>query len=123
MGDLSTAGVLRKDLSNQPYLPVVIDTNVAQMSGPLVVGQAIIAATGTAVQLPSNNLGNGLVITAKSTNAAKIFIGGSSVTTADTGAGNGYPIVPGGSASAAVSNANQIWINGTAGDIVYFIGN
>ena len=85
-------------------------------------GQAKIAVTNTAVQLGSNALTNGVIVTAKSTNAASITVGGSSVTSTVDGTGNGYILAAGASASWAVSNTNALWINGTSGDIVSFAG-
>lgn len=91
------------------------------VSAPLN-GQAKIAATGTAVQLSSNALSNGVIVTAKSTNTANIHIGGSGVTNTEDGTGNGYILEPGSSASWAVTNTNALYINGTTGDIVSFAG-
>lgn len=100
---------------------------VELQANPLITGapkngQAKIASTGTAVQLGSNTLTNGVIITALSTNTASITVGGSSVTNTTNGTGNGYILEAGASASWAVSNTNQLWINGTAGDIVSFAG-
>lgn len=88
----------------------------------LATGQAIIAVTGTAVQLPSHALINGVILTAHGTNAASLLIGGSGVTNTLTGAGNGQELAPGASTSFAVTNSNQLWINGTAGDWLSFGG-
>lgn len=85
-------------------------------------GQAVIAVTGTAVQLGSNTLENGVIITAKSSNTGNIKVGGSGVTNTETGAGNGYILEPGASISVAASNTNVLYVNGTAGDIVSFLG-
>lgn len=85
-------------------------------------GQAKIAVTATAVQLGSNTLLNGVIISAKSTNTASITIGGSGVTNTVDGTGNGLILAAGASMSWAVSNTNALWINGTAGDIVSYAG-
>lgn len=88
-----------------------------------VFGQAKIAVTSTAVQLTSQALSNGIIITAKSTNAANIVIGSSSsVTTTSDGTGNGYILAAGATVSAAILNPNLLYINGTSGDIVSWIG-
>lgn len=87
------------------------------------VGQISIAVTGTAVPLPNYPLINGLVVKAKSTNAANGFVGGAGVTTADDGTGAGYRIMPGEAWSGAVQNARSIYVNGTAGDVYYYSGN
>lgn len=110
-------------------VPVVLASNQSAIptTTPLaapVVGQIKIAVTGTAVQLPSNTLVNGIVIKAKSTNnAAGAFIGGSGVTITDDGTGNGYKIVAGEAMSFAVPNSNALYVNGTLGDIFYYGGN
>lgn len=85
-------------------------------------GQAKIAVTGTAVQLGSNVLSNGVIVSAKSTNAALIVVGAAAVANTVDGTGNGYLLAAGASASWAVSNTNVLYINGTAGDIVSFAG-
>jgi hypothetical protein len=94
----------------------------------VVTGQVKIATTGTAVQLPANPLVNGLVVKAKTTNAAQTgsysgTVGPPGVTTTYDGTGNGYPLAPGEAASFAVANASDIWVNGTSGDIFSFEGN
>jgi hypothetical protein len=101
--------------SNPSYKPV---------PSSIVTGQAIIAVTGTAVQLPANTLVNGVVVKAKGTNnAACGTVGPSSVTNAYAGAGNGYGVCPGEASSFATNNTSNVWVNGTAGDIFTFEGN
>lgn len=85
-------------------------------------GQAKIAVTGTRVQLANNVLSNGVILSALSTNATSITVGGSGVTNTVDGTGNGYILEPGGSVSFAVTNTNALYVNGTAGDIVSFAG-
>lgn len=86
-------------------------------------GQAKVAVTGTAVQLGSNTLTQGVLISALSTNTASITIGtSSSVTNTIDGTGNGAILPAGSTKSIAATNTNLIWINGTAGDIISFIG-
>jgi hypothetical protein len=89
-------------------------------SGEGIGSQAKIAVTGTAVRLPLNIAKNGIILTAKSTNAANIHVGDSSVNNTEDGTGNGYILEPGASASFAVDNSNKLYINGTAGDVVSF---
>ncbi|MFT4076835.1 MAG: hypothetical protein QM647_15020 [Asticcacaulis sp.] len=104
--------VLLGTLKVQPPIPASV-----------VVGQTKVATTGTAVQLGVGALVNGVVITARSTNAGKIFVGGAAVTTTDDGSGNGYPLAAGQSISVACANLSNLSINGTAGDYVYYAGN
>ena len=85
-------------------------------------GQAKIAVTATAVQLPSNVLTNGVIISAFSTNTAPITIGGSTVTNTANGTGNGTILEAGASISFAITNTNALYINGTANDFVSFAG-
>jgi len=88
-----------------------------------VTGQAKIATTGTAVQLGSNTLTQGVLISSLSTNAASITIGTSSgLTNTVDGTGNGSILTAGSTKSIAATNTNLVWINGTAGDIISFIG-
>ena len=86
-------------------------------------GQVKIAVTSTAVVLGSHTFSNGVIVKASSQNTASILIGPSGVTTTNDGTGNGYPLVPGEAISIAAANLSQIFINGTAGDFVSFIGN
>ena len=90
----------------------------------IIAGQAKIAVTNTSVQLPANILLRGVTVYAKfGNNDTGIFIGPTSaVTTTYTGAGNGFPLLAGQSIFIATNNTSDIWINGTAGDIVSFIG-
>lgn len=88
-----------------------------------ISGQGKIATTGTAVQLSSHALTQGVAVTASAANAAPIVIGGSTVTNVVDGTGAGVILAPGASASISISNTNILYINGTAGDIVSFIGN
>lgn len=111
-----------------PALVVAVSpNNTVPVITPLptnpIAGQVKIATTGTAVTLPSNTLKNGVVIKAKSSNAQPLFVGASGVTTTDDGTGTGYKLEAGEAVSFAVANSNTIYINGTAGDSVYFSGN
>lgn len=99
-------------------------TSSAGAAGPAtsVQGQLKVATTGTAVQLPSHAITQGVAISAKATNAADILVGGSAVTNTDDGTGNGVVLSPGSSLSINVANTNALYINGTAGDSVSYIG-
>ena len=98
--------------------------NVVTGGAVLVTGQALLVTAGTAVQLPSNTLANGIIITAYLANQGVITIGGSSVTNTVNGAGNGVRLAPGQSFAFSTSNSSNVWFNGTiAGDSVDFGGN
>ncbi len=89
----------------------------------IFTGQIKIASTGVPVALPSQSLVNGIVVKAKTTNAANGFVGFVGVTTTDDGTGNGYRLLPGEACSLGVQNASSVWVNGTAGDVYYYSGN
>lgn len=82
------------------------------------------AVTASAVALTAQVLVNGFVLKAKSTNAGKVFVGGSNaVTTTDDGSGAGWALAAGESVSIPVTNASAVFIIGTANDVVYVLGN
>lgn len=89
----------------------------------LATGQKKVAVTGTAVQIATGALLNGVVITANVNNANPISIGGVGVNNTQDGTGNGYILQPGASVSYAVSNLSYLYINGTSGDFVSYSGN
>lgn len=61
-------------------------------------------------------------LTTAQTKAASLTLGGSGVNNTVNGTGNGYTLAPGASISFAIANTNDIWINGTIGDIVSWAG-
>jgi hypothetical protein len=114
--NISTVSGLGTSTLTPAYESIVIPSS-------FVTGQAKIATTGTAVQLGSNALTQGVLISALSTNTASITIGtSSSLTNVVNGTGNGAILTAGSTKSIAATNTNLIWINGTAGDIISFIG-
>lgn len=78
--------------------------------------------TATAAALATQALSNGVTIRAKSTNAGKVFVGGSGVTTTDDGTGNGFALNPGDAVSIPVSTTAGVFVIGTLNDIIYVIG-
>ena len=74
--------------------------------------QVKVAVTATAVNLPDVECHNGLLITNGGTTV--VTLGGSDVNNTTDGTGNGYILAVGATVSAAVKNANAIWMNGTA---------
>lgn len=116
-------GVLGADGATKASTANPVPTN-SPIPASVVVGQTKIAVTGTAVQLGSNTLVNGIVIKGKSTNNATCgTVGGASVTNTVDGTGNGYIVCPGEASSFATNNSNVVYVNGTAGDIFTFEGN
>ena len=94
-------------------------------AGPYTAQQR---ATASAVALPARALVNGIVITAALTNVGTIMVGGSGLTAANDGTGNGEALQPGVARSFAAENANQVFImwatgNTTATDFVTISGN
>jgi hypothetical protein len=75
--------------------------------------------TGSAQQLPAHLLFNGGTLTAKSTNTGNVGVGLTSSVTAS----NSYILEKGVSLPIQASNTNQLWINGTASDVISFFGN
>jgi len=110
-------------------LPVVIASNqtpigIATGGTSVVAGQARLSVAGTAQQLPTNTLLNGLTVTANISNGGTITIGGPSVTNTINGTGNGIRLAPGQSYAYSISNSNALWFNGTVtGDSLDFGGN
>src|ERR1700688_1699570 len=91
--------------TTQPVSGTVTATPPA-LPGTFAVGQTKISVTGTAIQLASNALVNGVVLTASLTNINPLVIGGSGVTNTIDGSGNGYILQAGASIGIAVSNTN-----------------
>lgn len=88
-------------------------------------GQIKIVTTGVAVQFPSNQIVNGISGSTLTTNTNPSTIGGSSVTSTFDGTGNGQIIQQGAGFAYGwpqITNSNQLWGNGTAGDIITFQG-
>ena len=77
----------------------------------------LVATTNTAVQLQNVVCTQGVVIAALPGNAATIYVGNSGVTTS-----NGLPLPPGAAVILSVNNADLVYINGTSGDGVGFVG-
>jgi hypothetical protein len=78
-----------------------------------------VTLTGSAQQLPANILKLGGVFKAgASNNASGIAFG----TTSGVTAANGYVLFKSETFQFNGSNTNQIWVLGTASDVLYFIG-
>ena len=104
-------------LDSQGNVPITgnLTTSVATPS-TIRNGQVTVAVTNTAVQL-SAGVCVGVVVQALAGNAGNVVIGDSSVTTA-----NGMQLQPGQATGVAIDNINKIYVNGTAGDGVCWIG-
>ena len=83
-----------------------------------LVGQIVIAMTGTAVHLPANVLPtSSVLIYALTDNTTAGTVGGPAVTNTVDGTGNGYILEAGQSVVVMVDDLGDVWVNGTAGDI------
>lgn len=93
-------------------------TKSSGASTPTIVqyGQATVSVTNTAVQL-TNQAVSGVVVQALAGNSANVVIGDSSVTTS-----NGFQLQPGQATGVAIDNVDKLYVNGTAGDGVCWIG-
>lgn len=112
---------LRVDPTGSTVQPVSGTVSTTLSTAP-VVGQAKIASTGVAQQLSAGALANGVILTAKTGNAASIEVGASGVNNTVDGTGNGYILAAGASVSFAVDNVNRIYVNGTANDVISWAG-
>ena len=85
-----------------------------------LVGQAIIAVAGTAVQLSPHNipLPGGVVLITGRVAATYVTAGGVGVADDADGAGNGATIAVGETIAIFASHINQVYINGAVGDWV-----
>lgn len=81
----------------------------------VIHGQA--TTTGSAVQFGSNTLTVGVIVQAISTNVANVYIGIVGVTSA-----TGFELQPGQATSVATDNTSDLYVIGTNGDKVCFIG-
>lgn len=115
------SGTSLRVLATQVTSPWVVSGSVTATPAALpaapVNGRAVVLVTNTAVQLASNVLVNGVIVEALAGNSDNVYVGNSTVTTA-----NGYELQPGGATSAGVLNTSAIWVNGASGDGVAFIG-
>lgn len=91
--------------------------------GNSVAFQVSITTTGTPQQLPNNPLQNGGTFTTKAGNTASIGLNPSS----SASSSNSYELASTATAGSSVpftgNNTNQLYIVGTEGDVLYFLGN
>ena len=80
-------------------------------------GQKTVSVTNTAVAIATSQAVSGVIVQALAANTDNIFVGPSTVTTA-----NGFELQPGQATSVAIDNLSKVYINGTAADGVCFIG-
>jgi len=88
-----------------------------------IVGQVVIAVTGTAVVLSSVEIElptRSILVAALSTNTAAMTVGGSAITNTIDGSGNGFILEAGQSVPIFTTDLSDIYVNGTAGDIATF---
>ena len=83
--------------------------------------QQIVTASAVALAA-AGQLGTGAVIRASPSNAGKVFLGGSNVTTTDDGTGNGFALEAGASVELPLNLIDGLFVRGTLNDIIYVIG-
>ena len=81
--------------------------NTGTPSATINIGQTTSAVTATQLTASSIAMTNGIVIQALSTNTASVYIGNSSVTTA-----NGFELTAGSSLTISPSNINLVYVIG-----------
>lgn len=74
--------------------------------------------TAPATALASNQVFNTVTFTAKSTNTGIVYLGFSSGVTSS----NGYALEKGTSVTLRIANTNQVFVVGTASDVLSVIG-
>lgn len=126
------ASVLQQIVALSDSAGNIIDPpNASGSNATTFCDQAVIAVTGTAVALPSHALKNGCIVKSLSTNSALRQTTSTSATlgilvAGASGAAAGYILEPGEAAPYAaasnLTNANQIFVNGQAGDVFSIIG-
>jgi len=82
--------------------------NTGTPSATINIGQTTSAVTATQLTSSSIAMTNGVVVQALSTNTASVFIGNSSVTTA-----NGFELTAGSSLTISPSNINLVYVIGS----------
>lgn len=92
--------------------------NVRALATPQAIISGRQTITTSAVALPSGVYTNGIVLRALSTNSASVCIGPSTITTS-----NGYCLAPGEAISYGAANTNQLFVIGTAADVIMWTGN
>ena len=125
MGDGTHALVVSingSGLTDTELRATAVDTIVESYAVPVgapIVGQAVIAVTGTAVALGASvtlPAGTVLVTSLTGNNAAHGTVGGSGVNNTKDGTGNGYILEAGKSVVINADDLADVYVNGTAGD-------
>lgn len=115
MGDGTHALVSAAEVAGATIGSIAVPTDSPRTN------QAVIAITGTAVRLSAASVplpGGSVFLTAAPANAAVMTAGGSDVTNAIDGTGNGLLLAAGGNGIVFAADLNTVWVNGTAGDVV-----
>lgn len=123
--NLGGVGDAAKFVQVDPATGAAVTPGSGPLAAPYAAQQLV---TGSPVALAAHTLKNGLIITASPKNTGVVLVGASGMTATNAGAGTGYPLVAGQSASVACSDASQVYIVGETGntsatDFVSVIGN
>ena len=97
-----------------------MSTTITKKPQTLLTGQYTVTATATAIG--STRLVNGIIVKAKTTNTGNVMLGGSTVNTTQTGAGNGYILEAGSEVFVPTTSLANIYAIGTANDVISYIG-
>lgn len=104
--------------STSHALQTVVTGSVIPASTAVLNGQTTVTTAGTRVVLGAGTLTTGVIVRAKDVNAGYIYLGNSTVTSA-----NGMILLPGESTSVAIDNLNKLFIDSASnGDGVSYIG-
>lgn len=106
--------------SSTAFEPVSVNDQPLAMGQAVFAGQLTIVTTGTAVQFPSFQGVNGVVILNSGTST--LYVGPAGVNNTGGGTGNGFILTQGAAVSVGAEDANEIWINGQSGGFCSYIG-
>ena len=111
--------VTNRNVEASAVKPIDVARVEVPKENPLV-GQVVIAVTGTAVQLSSVPWllpTSSIQVYALSGNGAAGAVGGEEVLNIVDGTGNGFILEAGQNAVIMARRLDDVWVNGTAGDI------
>ena len=100
---------------------VLGDLGVYTTSGGLENGNMQLTSTSALALSATTVPCQGVIVKARSTNAATIYVGKSDVTADNTNATGGYPLDPGESVGVPCRNLTEVYIRGTSGDGVAYL--
>lgn len=119
----NAAGVLRGAFQTTVNGEQGIDLRVLPTSGKAKHGWFTLAGTTAVQMLAAGQAVSGCLIKAPSTNTGTMYIGSANTMTSDTVASTGgWPLEPGETIGWPCRNLSEVWLKGTTGDKVAFVG-